>query len=183
MNELYFNLLPDFIREPGSRDWNYLNSWGFRLITTYNPIGQEYLHWREDKSLDLYSYLRSFDLIIAYNWNDFDAKILHNFKNLNGFSVMQEVQKIVGHRLKLQTLAKANDIPCEGDLAEFLDKEPDLRSCGIFNMSKIQALVKLMEKSVVDEYLYYFTPSEYSEKCRMDTKTWKKILDQRRMPF
>ena len=179
-NEVYLNILPDYVPKPGSKDWNHLQNWGYRLVTTFDPKNKTYIHWQKNVRSELYSYLEDRDITIGYNWTDFDSQILANLKNVIGFSVMHEVQNLIGVRLKLENLARANGLKgYHRDLAVFLNKNPNLQECKIFNIDKIRFLKRIMNQAINNNFLYYLTLN--GKKKRMETKHWKDTLNKRRI--
>ena len=187
LNELYLNIIPDAIPESGSKDWDNLDQWGWQVVTTYNPKSDVYLDWTEDKSEELHHYLGSADIIISYNWDGFDSKILSMYgsvKHLSAFSFMHQVMELTGIRLKLQNLANHNGFyGIRKDLAKFLNEMPTLNQCRAFNRNKINSLNFLIDKAINDGYLNYYSVGDERKLSKINTTTWLDKLKSWSIPF
>ena len=83
------------------------------LNSNYQEInGQMYTFWSDDLSA-MWPLFTNVKRVIGFNSIDFDNQILrplcpsYDFNKLNHFDILKEIQKILGHRLSLNTIAKS----------------------------------------------------------------------------
>ena len=186
-NEVYLNIIPDALPPSGSSKWEDIENWGFKLTTTYNPKSDEWRLWREFQADGLYAYLRSFDVIVSYNWFSFDQKILSiggNSKLLPAFSVMDHVKDKIGKRIKLQNLSNQNG--CNGtklDLGEFLRSKPKMSDCIGYNVNKIKSLNHVMTTAIETGELKYWGVGEDRSQQSFNTADWGQLFSHARVRF
>ena len=179
-NLVFINVLPDAV-PPTSGEWENMEQWGISLATTYNIRNGQWIHWTEDAAEQcLVSHLRAQDLVISYNWS-FDRKILSAYGKTNripAFSLMDQVQREIGTRLRLQNLGNANGIDStKVGLADFLSNNPDIDQRIGYNKNKIGTMSAIIQKALTDGTLWHYGTGEDRTPRRFSTIGWETILN------
>ncbi len=83
------------------------------MVGIFDSSNQKLMAFREEQLKDLWPIFERADVIVGYNINHFDLPVLTkyyhgNMKLLPSFDLFEAVKNILGIRLKLDTLAKAN---------------------------------------------------------------------------
>jgi DEAD/DEAH box helicase domain-containing protein len=86
---------------------------GMSLGVTYSSRDNCYEIFGEDRAEQLIKRLQRADLVVGFNHVRFDYDVLMAYtildlrENLVSFDLLQEVERIAGHRLKLEDIAQA----------------------------------------------------------------------------
>ena len=105
--------------------WGYKSDMKMSVGVTYSSKLGEYRIFTEDKVDALIEQLRRADLVVGFNTINFDYAVLMGYTildlphELRSLDLMVDIERIVGHRLKLESLAKAT--LGIGKIAEGLD--------------------------------------------------------------
>ena len=179
-NLVFLNVLPDMI-PPTSGEWENIEQWGISLATTYDPGNDAYIHWNDESAEQcLVSHLCAQDLVISYNWS-FDRQILSAYGKVNrvpAFSLMDQIQRQLGLRLRLQNFGNANGIDStKVDLADFLSNNPDKDQRIGYNTNKIRTMNGLIQKAIIDGSLLYYGTGEDRTLRIFHTTAWDAILN------
>lgn len=108
MNEIFF----DLETQNGFYEGNF-DLLRMSVGVIFKNKTQEYLLFMEDKVNNLIDELFSSSLVIGFNLLSFDYKVLKPYtqkdlSSLPTFDMLRETQKILGFRISLNNLAKAN---------------------------------------------------------------------------
>jgi len=93
--------------------WDKKHEMGMSLGVTYSSKDQTYEIFSEDRAEQLIRRLQRADLIVGFNHVRFDYDVLMAYtildlrENLVSLDLLQEVERIAGHRLKLEDIAQA----------------------------------------------------------------------------
>lgn len=93
--------------------WDKKHEMGMSLGVTYSSKDQSYEIFAEDRAEQLIRRLQRADLIVGFNHVRFDYDVLMAYtildlrENLVSLDLLQEVERIAGHRLKLEDIAQA----------------------------------------------------------------------------
>ncbi len=95
--------------EVGGRDRNHLLKVSVAGVYLYHK--NQYLSFAEDQMYKLGEMLSEADQIIGFNIKNFDYQVLQPYlsfelKDIPTLDILEEVEKIVGHRLRLDNLAQ-----------------------------------------------------------------------------
>lgn len=105
--------------------WDKKHEMGMSLGVTYSTADGIYEIFSEKRAGDLVSRLQRADLVVGYNILHFDYEVLMAYTildlphHLRTFDILLEVEKIAGHRMKLEDLAQGT--LGVGKVAEGLD--------------------------------------------------------------
>lgn len=96
--------------EVGGRGKNHLLK--ISVCGIYDYTTDRYQIFREHEIPKLSSILQTADQIIGYNIKDFDFEVLRPYLNFNidavpYFDILEEIGKVLGHRIKLDDVAQA----------------------------------------------------------------------------
>jgi DEAD/DEAH box helicase domain-containing protein len=96
--------------EVGGRD--HLDRLLVSVVGVYSYERDQFLTYTEPELFHLFSVLESARLIVGFNIKRFDYKVLQPYhhrslEQLPTLDILEEVVKILGHRLRLETLAQA----------------------------------------------------------------------------
>jgi DEAD/DEAH box helicase domain-containing protein len=93
--------------------WDKKHEMGMSLGVTYSSRDNCYEIFGEDRAEHLVKRLQRADLVVGFNHIRFDYDVLMAYtildlrENLVSLDLLQEVERIVGHRLKLEDIAQA----------------------------------------------------------------------------
>ena len=93
--------------------WDKKHEMGMSLGVTYSSRDNCYEIFCEDRAEQLIKRLQRADLVVGFNHVRFDYDVLMAYtildlrENLVSFDLLQEVERIAGHRLKLEDIAQA----------------------------------------------------------------------------
>jgi DEAD/DEAH box helicase domain-containing protein len=110
LNKLVFDLeTQKSFDEVGGRDRNHLLK--ISVISVYSYPLDKYFCFEEDQVYRVGEMFQEADQIIGYNIKNFDFAVLQPYVNfdvneLPYLDIMEEVVKVIGHRLKLDNLAQ-----------------------------------------------------------------------------
>ena len=96
--------------EVGGRGKNHLLK--ISVCGIYDYSTEKYQIFREYEIPKLATILQTADQIIGYNIKDFDFEVLRPYLNFDihqvpYFDILEEIDKVLGHRVKLEDVAKA----------------------------------------------------------------------------
>ena len=186
-NTTFLNVVPDAIPVVAGQ-WDHMEQWGISIATTFDPVKDLWINWSEEAAEHcLISHLNSQDLVISYNWDGFEKKILSQYgdvESIPAFCLMDQVQRDVGTRLKLQNLGNANQIEStKVGLPEFLRTFPDREERIGYNRNKIDTMSKLIEKALDRQTLWHYQVGEDRSPRRFYTGHWREILNNHSRKF
>ena len=93
--------------------WDKKRDMGMSVGVTYSTGTGEYRIFREETADELVDQLRRADLVVGFNVVNFDYEVLMGYtvldlpSQLETLDMMVELEKVLGHRLKLESLAQA----------------------------------------------------------------------------
>jgi hypothetical protein len=93
--------------------WDKKHAMGMSVGVTYSTATGEYSIYREETVDGLVEQLRRADLVVGYNILHFDYEVLMGYTALDlpsqlaTLDLMIDVEKVLGHRLKLESIAQA----------------------------------------------------------------------------
>ena len=93
--------------------WARKRDMGMSVGVTYSTGTGEYRIFREETADDLVDQLRRADLVVGFNVINFDYEVLMGYtvldlpSQLATLDLMVELEKVLGHRLKLESVAQA----------------------------------------------------------------------------
>lgn len=90
--------------------WRNVRSFGIAVAVTWDKE-HGFRRWFEPDALDLISELERFTRVVTFNGNRFDLEVLRGYAPIDrlrqvSFDVHEELHKQLGHRVKLDQLAK-----------------------------------------------------------------------------
>jgi DEAD/DEAH box helicase domain-containing protein len=90
--------------------WGNIRAFGLAVAVTWDKE-HGFRHWFEEDAAKLIAELESFTHVITFNGNRFDLEVLRAFGPVDAlrqrsFDVHEELHKQLGHRVKLDQLAK-----------------------------------------------------------------------------
>ena len=111
-NIIYFDL--ETQRTAGDvGGWSNKRDMGMSIAVTYSTATGEYRVWWEKTVDDLVQHLQRADLVVGFNHLGFDYEVLMGYTILDlpsllpTLDLLLEAEKVLGHRLKLESLAQA----------------------------------------------------------------------------
>jgi hypothetical protein len=94
--------------------WGNKHAMGVSVAVTYSTQSADYTIYTEDKVGDLINEMVRADLVVGFNHVGFDYEVLlghtiFDFRDqLNSLDLLIELEKKLGHRLKLEAVAEAS---------------------------------------------------------------------------
>lgn len=92
--------------------WSNIKKMGMAVGVCYESNTKKYHVFEEHQVADLVNLLRSGDLVVGFNHIRFDYEVLRGYNNtfdfnkLPSFDMLIDLNDILGHRIKLDTIAK-----------------------------------------------------------------------------
>ena len=92
--------------------WGNAHKMGVSVAVLYDSSQDDFLVYRQEELPDLYAALGRFDLVVGFNINRFDYKVLagvtpFDHHSLPTLDILERVHERLGYRLSLDGLAKA----------------------------------------------------------------------------
>lgn len=93
--------------------WNNKHKMGISIASTFSTKLGEYRCYLEEEAQELIDQLLRADLVVGFNHISFDYEVLMAFtvrelrEQLNSLDIMVDLEKRMGHRLKLDAVASA----------------------------------------------------------------------------
>lgn len=92
--------------------WGNIKAMGLAWGVVYRFPQDEWSDFEEKDALKLVDVLREVDLVVGFNQIRFDYEVLKgysgfDFRKLRSYDILLEVQRVLGHRLSLDSLASA----------------------------------------------------------------------------
>lgn len=87
---------------------------GISVAVTYSTAREEYRIYPESEMQDLINELTRADLVVGYNHVNFDYAVLQSYavfdllEQTRNLDMLVEVEQVLGHRLKLDSIASAS---------------------------------------------------------------------------
>jgi DEAD/DEAH box helicase domain-containing protein len=172
VNKLVFDLeTQKSFEEVGGFGKNHLLK--VSVITVYSYRLDKYFCFTEDQVYRVGEMFQEADLIIGYNIKHFDYEVLRPYLNfdihaLPTLDIMEEVSNIIGHRLRLDNLAKTTlGLAKNGD---------GLEALRLYKQGRIDELKKYCTNDVKitkDIYDYVLSYGKLLYKDYFDTKEFK----------
>ena len=90
--------------------WSNIAGFGLAVAVTWDK-DQGFRRWFEEDAARLITELESFTRVVTFNGNRFDLEVLRKYAPVdtirkNSFDVLEELYRQLGHRVKLDQLAK-----------------------------------------------------------------------------
>ncbi len=90
--------------------WSNIRAFGLAVAVTWDKE-HSFRRWYEEDALRLVGELAGFTRIVTFNGNRFDFEVLRGYAPIDllrrlSFDVHEELHKLLGHRVKLDQLAK-----------------------------------------------------------------------------
>lgn len=92
--------------------WDKKADMGMSVGVTYSTLDEKYEIFSEKRAGELVSRLQRADLVVGYNIVSFDYEVLHHYtildlhSSLHTLDLLVEIEKVAGHRLKLEDIAQ-----------------------------------------------------------------------------
>lgn len=91
--------------------WKNIKAFGLAVAVTWDGENQ-FREWYEDQAAALVEELQRFDRIVTFNGDRFDFTVLSAYAPVNGlysrsFDLLADLHRILGHRVKLDSVASA----------------------------------------------------------------------------
>lgn len=82
------------------------------VVCIYDSVGDDYKSFTQEQLPKLWPILEKADLLIGFNSEHFDIPLLNKYysgdlSKIRGVDLLKEVKKVLGRRIKLDTLAEA----------------------------------------------------------------------------
>ncbi len=97
--------------------WSHIDKMGMSIGVTYSTARGDYKVYGEPEVDELIKELQRADLVVGFNHIRFDYKVLEgysifDFSQVPSLDMLVEINRILGHKLKLDSLAQAT-LGCE----------------------------------------------------------------------
>lgn len=108
--EIYLDIETLRLSNEVDRGWSNIRAFGLAVAVTWDK-DKGFRHWYEDDALKLIAELENYTHVITFNGNRFDFEVLRGYAPIEkirgrSFDVLEHLHKALGHRVKLDQLAK-----------------------------------------------------------------------------
>jgi DEAD/DEAH box helicase domain-containing protein len=108
--EIYLDIETIRLSHEVDGGWGNIRAFGLAVAVTWDK-DNAFRHWFEDDALKLIAELENYTRIITFNGNRFDFEVLRGYAPIanareRSFDVLEDLHKLLGHRVKLDKLAK-----------------------------------------------------------------------------
>lgn len=133
------------------------------LVGTYISEIQEYRAFREEQLNKLWPYLERADRVVGYNIKGFDWPVLKKYypgkiDHIPTLDIMEIIKDIIGFRLKLDSLARANlkfTKSGHGLMAVEYYRKGEWNKLEKYCLDDVRVTKEIYEKGKKDSMLYY----------------------------
>lgn len=120
MRTLYFDLETKYSADEVG-GWNNIQDMGMSVGVLWDSKDSDYHIYLEDQTHELIEHLKQAEMVVGFNHVSFDHKVLAgaayasqdersrcytDLIGLNNFDMLTELKKVLGHRLKLDSIAR-----------------------------------------------------------------------------
>ncbi len=110
MREVYYDVETRLSAEEVG-GWGHIDEMRISVAVTWSAE-DGFRDWDEAHAQELLQYLTSFDRVVSFNGDGFDAKVLSRYGDVSGvrrlsFDLLVDLKTRLGHRLTLDSLAQA----------------------------------------------------------------------------
>ncbi|HRJ71281.1 MAG TPA: ribonuclease H-like domain-containing protein [Terrimicrobiaceae bacterium] len=160
--------------------WDKKHEMGMSLGVTYSTADQAYEIFPEKRAGDLVARLQRADLVVGYNIISFDYEVLMAYTILDlrhqlaTLDLLVDVEKVTGHRLKLEDLAQGT--LGVGKIAEGLDairwwREGKMLEIAEYCCFDVKVTKLVHEHGARNGELFY--NDRFGRRQRMEMPGWK----------
>ncbi|MCB0308820.1 MAG: hypothetical protein KDD48_05565 [Bdellovibrionales bacterium] len=152
--------------------WSNISKMGVACAVCYDSIEDKYFEYVESQVPDLLVKLSEADLIVGYNIIRFDYVVLQGYSKVDfsrnqSFDILVDVTRILGHRLKLDSIVQATlGVGKTGDGLQSLQwvKEGRFDLISEYCKKDVELTRDLFLFGLQNKYIYY---QNYGEKIKI----------------
>jgi DNA polymerase elongation subunit (family B) len=148
-------------------DLNYIDTDEFRVSVAgaYISWMDEYVAFMEDETSEFIDLMKEADVIIGYNHLFFDLPVLQKYapydlKQLPNYDILKEVEKKLGHRLRLDDLCKAtfeDDVKTDSyEVYRHYHKQGKWAELIDYCLNDVRLTENLFRRILAGQELYYY---------------------------
>jgi len=154
--------------------WNHIDKMGMSIGVTYSTARGGYLVYGEPEVEELIKELQRADLVVGFNHVRFDVLegySIFDFSQVPSLDMLIEVDRILGHRLKLDSITQATfdcEKTAEGLQAIEWYREGKLAEIAEYCLFDVKLTKLVHEYGVASGHLYYLNRS--GKKLKMEVE-------------
>jgi DEAD/DEAH box helicase domain-containing protein len=156
--------------------WNHIDKMGMSIGVTYSTARGDYMVYGEGQVEELIKELQRADLVVGFNQIRFDYKVLEgysifDFSQVPSLDMLIEVDRILGHRLKLDSITQATfdcEKTAEGLQAVEWYREGKLAEIAEYCLFDVKLTKLVHEYGVAYGHLYYL--NRLGKKLKMEVE-------------
>ena len=156
--------------------WNHIDRLGMSVGVTYSTSRGGYTIYGEAQVNDLIDELQRADLVVGFNHVRFDYRVLEgysifDFSQVPSLDMLIEVDRILGHRLKLDSITQATfgcEKTAEGLQAIEWYKQGKLTEIAEYCLFDVKLTKLVHEYGVAYGHLYYL--SRFGKKLKVEVE-------------
>ncbi len=161
------------------------------LICTHDSETDAYASYLEHELPILWPILESADMLIGYNSDHFDIPLLNKYypgdlTRIKSLDIMSEVQKVIGRRLKLDTLAEGTlgdkKLDGKGGQSVIWWREGEIEKVRDYCLKDVKLTRQLFDYALKNGGLKYKELGKLRD-VKLDTSTWMNKKDGGAMTF
>lgn len=142
--------------------WDHADLMLISIAVTYSEA-DGFKVWHETDIPAMIAYMNSFDLVVSFNGDNFDSKVLSHYGDVasigrRSFDVAQYISQIIKHRIRLESVAMATlntGKSADGLLALQWWKEGRIQEIIDYCRQDVQVLRDVVEYGIANGYVLY----------------------------
>jgi len=178
MRKITFDLeTKNFFQDVGSNDPTDLD---ISVVCIHDSLTDQYLSFLETDFNKLWPIIEQADMLITWNGDHFDIPLLNKYypgdlTKIKSLDLMKEVQKVLGRRLKLDTVAEAtvgmNKTGAGAD-AMILWQNGEIDKLISYCINDVKLTKELYDYAITNKCLKYKDLAVIKE-IKLDTSSWE----------
>ncbi|HEY4495954.1 MAG TPA: ribonuclease H-like domain-containing protein [Candidatus Paceibacterota bacterium] len=182
MRKIFFDIeTTNYFSDTGNNDPVSLD---LAVVCLYDSADDSYKSFTQKELSNLWPILEKTDLLIGFNSDHFDIPLLNKYysgdlSKIRGVDLLKEVKKVLGRRIKLDTLAEATlgrKKIGEGIEAVRWWRAGEIKKVIDYCIEDVKITKELYEYAMKNGHLKYRDLKVIKE-ILLDTSDWEKIVD------
>lgn len=152
------------------------------VVCVYDSAEDKYSSFLEDQLPKLWPIIERADILVTYNGDHFDIPILNKYYSgdltkIKSLDLMNEIKKVLGRRLKLDTVAKAT--LGKGKIGHGLDainwwREGKVDEIIKYCIEDVKITKEVYDFALANKHLKYLDNGQVKE-IKFDTSKWEEV--------
>ena len=156
------------------------------VVCIYTSETESYICYEKEELNDLWPLIEQTDMLIGYNSDHFDIPLLNKYYHgditkVKSLDLMKEVQKVLGRRIKLDTIAEATlgeGKSAHGSMANIWWRQGKKQEVKDYCVQDVKVTKDIYQYALDNGHVKYIDMvSQESLDIELDTSTWNEKED------